>query len=255
MLEIEFLGTGTSTGVPQLLCGCDVCRSQDAHDKRLRCSAIVRYCGKNILIDCGPDFRSQMLRASDKSLDALIITHIHYDHVGGIDDLRAYCAGREFPVYAQADVIDGLRQRLPYCFAEHPYPGVPRLSFSEIKANAPFSIGDVEITPIPVMHYKLPILGFRIGPLAYITDAKTIDTEQLGTLKGIPLLVINSLRIEPHMSHYCLRETLDVIDQIKPQRALLTHMSHEMGLHAQVNRILPPGVELAHDTLTVSIED
>lgn len=241
--------------MPQLLCGCDVCRSQDAHDKRLRCSAIVRYCGKNILIDCGPDFRSQMLRASDKSLDALIITHIHYDHVGGIDDLRAYCAGREFPVFAQADVIDGLRQRLPYCFAEHPYPGVPRLSFSEIKANVPFSIGDVEITPIPVMHYKLPILGFRIGPLAYITDAKTIDTEQLGTLKGIPLLVINSLRIEPHMSHYCLRETLDVIDQIKPQRALLTHMSHEMGLHAQVNRILPPGVELAHDTLTVSIED
>lgn len=241
--------------MPQLLCGCDVCRSQDARDKRLRCSAIVRYCGKNILIDCGPDFRSQMLRASDKSLDALIITHIHYDHVGGIDDLRAYCAGREFPVYAQADVIDGLRQRLPYCFAEHPYPGVPRLSFSEIKANVPFSIGDVEITPIPVMHYKLPILGFRIGPLAYITDAKTIDTEQLGTLKGIPLLVINSLRIEPHMSHYCLRETLDVIDQIKPQRALLTHMSHEMGLHAQVNRILPPGVELAHDTLTVSIED
>ena len=241
--------------MPQLLCGCDVCRSQDAHDKRLRCSAIVRYCGKNILIDCGPDFRSQMLRASDKSLDALIITHIHYDHVGGIDDLRAYCAGREFPVYAQADVIDGLRQRLPYCFAEHPYPGVPRLTFSEIKANVPFSIGDVEITPIPVMHYKLPILGFRIGPLAYITDAKTIDTEQLGTLKGIPLLVINSLRIEPHMSHYCLRETLDVIDQIKPQRALLTHMSHEMGLHAQVNRMLPPGVELAHDTLTVSIED
>ena len=241
--------------MPQLLCGCDVCRSQDAHDKRLRCSAIVRYYGKNILIDCGPDFRSQMLRASDKSLDALIITHIHYDHVGGIDDLRAYCAGREFPVYAQADVIDGLRQRLPYCFAEHPYPGVPRLSFSEIKANVPFSIGDVEITPIPVMHYKLPILGFRIGPLAYITDAKTIDTEQLVTLKGIPLLVINSLRIEPHMSHYCLRETLDVIDQIKPQRALLTHMSHEMGLHAQVNRILPPGVELAHDTLTVSIED
>ena len=241
--------------MPQLLCGCDVCRSQGAHDKRLRCSAIVRYCGKNILIDCGPDFRSQMLRASDKSLDALIITHIHYDHVGGIDDLRAYCAGREFPVYAQADVIDGLRQRLPYCFAEHPYPGVPRLTFSEIKANVPFSIGDVEITPIPVMHYKLPILGFRIGPLAYITDAKTIDTEQLGTLKGIPLLVINSLRIEPHMSHYCLRETLDVIDQIKPQRALLTHMSHEMGLHAQVNRILPSGVELAHDTLTVSIED
>ena len=124
-----------------------------------------------------------------------------------------------------------------------------------IRAPVPFSIGDVEITPIPVMHYKLPILGFRIGPLAYITDAKTIDTEQLGTLKGIPLLVINSLRIEPHMSHYCLRETLDVIDQIKPQRALLTHMSHEMGLHAQVNRMLPPGVELAHDTLTVSIED
>ncbi len=255
MLEIEFLGTGTSTGVPQLKCNCPVCTSGDSHDKRLRCSAVVRYRGKKILIDCGPDFRYQMLRSSDNELDALLLTHIHYDHVGGMDDLRAYCATGDFPVYARADVIGNLKQRMPYCFVEHPYPGVPRLELHEIKENEPFSIGPVEITPIPVMHYKLPILGFRIGPMAYITDAKTIAPEQLLKLRGIPLLVLNSLRTTPHMSHLSLSESLDIIDLVKPQQALLTHMSHEMGFHEEVNRLLPQNVRLAYDTQIVRIEE
>ncbi|MBQ1611121.1 MAG: MBL fold metallo-hydrolase, partial [Muribaculaceae bacterium] len=162
MLEIEFLGTGTSTGVPQIRCDCHVCQSTDPHDKRLRASAIVRYRGLNLLLDCGPDFRQQMLTASNNDLDALLITHIHYDHVGGIDDLRAYCADGDFPIYARQDVIDDLKERLPYCFAEHLYMGVPRLAVTPIVENVPFSIGDVEILPLPVMHYKLPILGFKI---------------------------------------------------------------------------------------------
>ncbi|MBQ4008533.1 MAG: MBL fold metallo-hydrolase, partial [Muribaculaceae bacterium] len=166
MFEIEFLGTGTSTGVPQIRCDCHVCQSTDPHDKRLRASAIVRYRGLNLLLDCGPDFRQQMLTASNNDLDALLITHIHYDHVGGIDDLRAYCADGDFPIYARQDVIDDLKARLPYCFAEHLYMGVPRLAVTPIEENVPFSIGDVEILPLPVMHYKLPILGFKIGPLA-----------------------------------------------------------------------------------------
>ena len=196
-LQIEFLGTGTSTGVPQLQCHCDVCRSSDPRDQRLRCSAIVRYQSKSILIDCGPDFRQQMLRASNNDLDALLITHIHYDHVGGIDDLRAYCIDRHFPVYARQDVIDNLRERLPYCFAEHPYPGVPLLDFTAVNDTDPFMVQGINVLPIPVMHYRLPILGFSIGPMAYITDCKTIAAEQVDRLRDIPLLVINALRIEP----------------------------------------------------------
>ena len=249
---IEFLGTGTSTGVPQLRCDCDVCRSADPRDKRLRCSAIVRYRGKNLLIDCGPDFRQQMLQASATDLDALLVTHIHYDHVGGIDDLRAYCIDRHFPIYARQDVIDNLRQRLPYCFAEHPYPGVPLLDCTPIGDSDPFTIGDIVVEPIPVMHYRMPILGFRIGPMAYITDCKTIDDSQIERLQGIPLLVINALRIEPHLSHMHLQATLDVISRIRPQRAFLTHMSHGIGLHAVTQAQLPDGVYLAHDGLIVT---
>lgn len=252
-LQIEFLGTGTSTGVPQLRCGCEVCRSADARDKRLRCSAIVRYQGKSILIDCGPDFRAQMLRASEDKLDALLISHIHYDHVGGIDDLRAYCANHHFPVYARQDVIDALRHQLPYCFAKHPYPGVPLLDFKAINDDQPFMVDGIEVHPIPVMHYKLPILGFRIGPLAYITDCKTITDEQMERLHGTPLLVINALRHEPHLTHMNLEETLAVVRRIAPGQAYLTHMSHGIGLHADTDSTLPLNVHLAHDGLIVTL--
>jgi len=252
-LEIEFLGTGTSTGVPMLRCKCPVCMSDDPRDHRLRTSAIVRYQGARLLIDCGPDFRTQMLRASDDNLDAVLLTHIHYDHVAGLDDLRVYCFEHPFPVYARADVLDNLHKRIPYCFSQHPYPGVAQFE-EHVFGNEPFLVEGVRVEPIPVMHYKLAICGFRIGPLAYITDAKTIAPEVLEGLKGVPLLVINSLRKEAgHLSHMCLDETLAAIEQVKPGRALLIHMSDRMGLHADSPRFLPNNVELAYDGLIVKV--
>ena len=252
-LEIEFLGTGTSTGVPMLRCHCPVCLSPDERDKRLRTSAIVRYQGARLLIDCGPDFRTQMLRASDDNLDAVLITHIHFDHVAGLDDLRTYCFERPFPLYAREDVLRDLHQRIPYCFSADPYPGVARFDEHEI-GDEPFLVNGVRVEPIPVMHYRLAIVGFRIGPLAYITDAKTIADDVIDSLAGVPLLVINSLRVRgEHLSHMCLDETLAVIDRIKPGKTYLIHMSDRMGFHADSPRILPEGVQLAYDGLIVRV--
>jgi len=251
-LEIEFLGTGTSTGVPMLRCHCPVCMSSDERDKRLRTSAIVRYQGARILIDCGPDFRTQMLRASDDNLDAVLLTHIHYDHVAGLDDLRAYCFERPFPLYARADVLRNLHARIPYCFATDPYPGVAQFE-EHVIGDEPFLVEGVRVEPIPVMHYKLPIIGFKIGPLAYITDAKNIADDVIARLQGVPLLVINALRIEPHLSHMCLSETLDVVRRIKPGKTYLVHMSDRIGLHAESHKILPNGVELAWDGLIAKV--
>ena len=251
-LEIEFLGTGTSTGVPMLRCKCPVCLSDDPRDKRLRTSAIVRYQGARLLIDCGPDFRTQMLRASDDNIDAVLLTHIHFDHVAGLDDLRAYCFEKPMPLYARPDVLDNLHKRIPYCFADNPYPGVPHFE-EHVIGDEPFLVEGVRVEPLPVMHYKLPIIGFRIGPLAYITDAKTIADDVIKHLQGVPLLVINSLRPGHHMSHMCLDETLDIIERVKPGRALLIHMSDRMGLHAESHKLLPPGVELAYDGLITKV--
>ncbi|MBQ9074061.1 MAG: MBL fold metallo-hydrolase, partial [Muribaculaceae bacterium] len=182
-MKLKFLGTGTSTGIPQIMCNCAVCRSEDEHDKRLRASAMVTIGETNILIDCGPDFRTQMLRAESPKLEALLITHSHYDHVGGVDDLRPYCTiGDGFPIYCRPDVAEDLRNRVPYCFAEHPYPGVPAFNLYEIETK-PFKIGDILVKPIPVMHYKLPIVGYKIGNLAYITDAKTISDSTIEMLQ------------------------------------------------------------------------
>lgn len=236
-----------------LRCHCPVCMSDDPRDKRLRTSAIVRYQGARILIDCGPDFRTQMLRASDDNIDAVLLTHIHFDHVAGLDDLRAYCFEKPMPLYARADVLMNLHKRIPYCFAEHPYPGVPQFEQHVIDDDTPFLVEGVRVEPIPVMHYRLPILGFRIGPLAYVTDAKTIDDEVVESLKGVPLLVINSLRVGEHMSHMCLDETLAIIQRVKPGRALLIHMSDRIGLHAESRKLLTDGVELAYDGLIVKV--
>lgn len=246
MIELEFLGTGTSTGVPQIGCNCEVCKSTNPKDNRLRASAIVRTANLNILIDCGPDFREQILRASSDKLDALIVTHSHYDHVGGIDDLRPYCKNGSFPIYCQKDVIDDLHARIPYCFKEKLYPGVPKLELKEIGLE-PFDIGSVTIRPLRIFHYKLPILGYIIGNMAYITDAKTIPDETIEQLKGIDTLVINALRIEPHISHMSLSECLDKIKEIAPRRAYLIHLSHDMGLHDEVSKMLPSNVEIAYD--------
>ena len=252
-LEIEFLGTGTSTGVPMLRCHCPVCMSSDPRDKRLRTSAIVRYQGARLLIDCGPDFRTQMLRASDDNLDAVLLTHIHFDHVAGLDDLRAYCFKRPLPVYARDEVWNDLHQRIPYCFADNPYPGVAQFE-EHVIGDEPFLVEGVRVEPIPVMHYKLPIVGFRIGPLAYITDAKTIADNVVERLKGVPLLVINTLRVSnEHLSHMCLDETLNVVKRVKPERTLLIHMSDRIGLHAESPKLLPPDVELAYDGQIVKV--
>lgn len=252
-MEIEFLGTGTSTGVPQIGCNCKVCKSNNPKDKRLRSSAIIHLDnGHNILIDCGPDFRTQILRAHYGNPDALLVTHSHYDHVGGIDDLRPFCALKPFPVYARKDVLNDIRTRLPYCFVEHTYPGVPTFEMNAIN-ESDFYVDGVKIIPLPIWHYKLLISGFIIDKIAYITDAKYIDDNVISRLKGIPLLVINSLRITEHMSHMSLSETLNAISKIQPGKAYLIHMSHDMGLHEQISKILPANVQLAYDGLILKV--
>lgn len=253
--EIEFLGTGTSTGVPEIGCNCTVCTSTDPRDHRLRASAIIRTQGVNLLIDCGPDFRTQMLQAKDWHIDALLLTHIHYDHVGGIDDLRIYCREHDFPIYAREDVLADLHQRIPYCFNHvNPYPGVARFQ-EHIIGTEPFKINAVEVRPISIMHYRLPIVGYRIGDVAYITDCKTISDEAIDQLKGLKLLVFNALRLEEeHISHMILRESLAVVQRIAPQQCYLTHMSHQMGLQAVVEKLLPENVHFAYDGLCVQVD-
>lgn len=253
-MKLRFLGTGTSTGVPQLRCKCPTCLSSDPHDKRLRASALLTTDeGRNILIDCGPDFYHQLLAAGSPDIDALLLTHIHYDHVGGIDDLRPYCGTTPLDIYCSQDVEDDIRVRLPYCFAEHLYPGVPTFHFHTLHPFISREIAGVNVLPVPVMHYRLPILGFRIGNLAYITDCKTMSEETITALQGIDTLVINALRHEEHLSHLTLGQALDLIGRINPRVAYLTHISHQLGLHANVANTLPPNVHLAYDTLTISV--
>ncbi len=263
-MELTFLGTGTSTGVPQLRCGCPTCTSTDKRDHRLRASALLEVAGKRILIDCGPDFHQQMLRHGERSrqdrLDALLVTHQHYDHVGGIDDLRPYCYQEEmkesgFPVYCQADVARDLRERLPYSFKADPYPGAPRFDLREIEAGKSFEVAGLEVLPVRVNHYLLDILGFRIGGLGYITDAKVVPDDTVEAMKGVDTLVINALRHKPHISHITLDEALELISRIKPRVAYLTHISHDMGRYAEVAPTLPENVFLAVDDLKIHIPD
>lgn len=251
---ITILGSGTSTGVPQIGCGCEVCTSADPRDKRLRASALVTTPrGNRFLIDCGPDFRQQILLQGAPHLDGLLITHSHYDHVGGIDDLRPYCHPVSFPVWCEPNVARDLRNRVPYCFAKHLYPGVPTFNIHELTTLDPFEINGDVIVPLRVMHARLPIIGFRFGPLAYVTDCKEMPAETVEALRGVDTLVINALRIQEHMSHMNLRQALDIIKQTGPRRALLTHLSHDMGRHADVSATLPQGVEIAYDGQTVEV--
>lgn len=243
---VTILGSGTSKGVPEIGCDCPVCTSTDPHDNRLRASALIQTDGLNILIDPSQDFRQQMLRHGVHRIDAILITHSHYDHVGGLDDVRPLCLEGRMPLYMSPDVNADLHRRLDYCFRENPYPGVPKFDITEI-STTPFEIEGVRILPIRVMHGKLPILGFRIGNFAYVTDAKTIPEEEMWKLEGLDVLVLNALRDKPHFSHLSVPEALEIIDKVNPKQAYLTHICHNMGLHEERNKTLPPNVSLAYD--------
>lgn len=248
LMDITILGSGTSKGVPEIGCGCPVCVSEDLHDKRLRASVLVKVRGLNILIDPTPDFREQMLRHKVDHLDAILITHQHYDHIGGLDDVRPIAIDRPMPLYMLPKVNSDLHRRLDYCFNDHPYPGVPHFEVHEV-SDFPFTIEGVQVLPIKVMHGNLPILGFRIGDFAYVTDAKTIPQDELWKLEGLEVLVLNALRDKPHFAHLNVEEALALIEEVKPEKAYLTHICHQMGKHAERCKYLPHGVSLAYDGL------
>lgn len=247
-VEVTLLGTGTSKGIPEVGCSCRVCKSPYIKDKRTRTSALVRTMGLTLLIDPSPDFRQQALRENIHHVDAVLITHSHYDHVGGIDDLRPFCAGRHMPMYVNEEAERDLRKHYDYCFSNNPYPGVPTFDMKRIW-NTPFFIKGVKIEPIEVMHGPKRILGFRIGRFAYITDAKTIEPREMEKLEGLDVLVVNALRDRDHFSHFMLSEALELIDEVKPRTAYLTHFNHEIGRHHELDRRLPANVHPGYDGL------
>lgn len=249
-MRLKFLGTGTSTGVPEIGCDCEVCFSEDPRDKRLRVSLFVEVEDKKILIDCGPDFRQQMLRNPADRIDAVLITHEHYDHVGGIDDLRPFCKSGPVSLYAEKYVADAVRQRIPYVFRENKYPGVPDISLNEIDIH-PFKIDGLEIIPIRLLHGKLPIFGYRIGKMAYLTDLKTIPDEEFSKLEDLDVLIINALHFKEHISHETVQDALENIGRIKPGKAFLIHMSHRFGLYKVMENQMPENVFVAFDGLEV----
>ena len=252
-MKLTFLGTGTSQGVPVIACHCRVCRSGDIRDSRLRTSALLSIDDRNVLFDIGPDFRQQMLREKVEHIDAILITHAHRDHVAGLDDIRSfnYVQHRKMEVYLNAEARHAIERDYHYIFEPHQYPGLPEANLHTVEG--PFTVGDIPVMPIKAMHKDLPVLGFRIGELAYITDANYIAPEEMAKLQGVKVLVINALRKEKHFSHYCLSEALEIIGKVAPERAFLTHMSHEMGLHAEISAELPAGVQLAYDGLKIEV--
>lgn len=249
---VTILGSGTSGGIPMIGCPCPVCRSTDSRDKRLRTSIHISINGKSFVIDAGPDFRQQMLRESISRLDAIIFTHQHRDHTAGLDDIRAYnyFQAKPMDIYLSSEVEASLKKEYHYVFEGGGYPGLPEMRLFRIE-NRPFYIDEVKITPIEVMHYKLPVFGFRVNNFTYITDANAISEQEIEKIKGSEVLIINALRKERHISHFSLEEALDMIRKINPQKAYLIHMSHQMGLHAEVSMELPENVELAYDGLRI----
>lgn len=254
MMNLTFLGTGTSTGVPTLGCDCEVCQSTDPRDHRLRCSSLLEVDDKKILIDCGPDFRQQALREHISSLDAILLTHAHYDHVGGMDDLRVM---QNLQLYASEKTNESVRKLFYYCFQQTNYVGMlSHLNLHDISENLdPFCVADnITVQPIRAMHAYLPVLGFRIGDFAYLTDFKTIEPSEKDKMKGLDVLVLGMLRIEPHRSHLSLSEALELVDELKPSRCYFVHMCHQIGLHNNVQKSLPENCFLAYDGLKISIK-
>lgn len=252
---LTFLGTGTSQGVPVIGCDCSVCKSLDYRDKRLRTSALLQLNNhKHIVIDTGPDFRQQMLRENVQKVDAIFYSHEHKDHTAGLDDVRAFNFKHkiDMPIYADERVVTQLKQEFSYIFSDNKYPGVPKVVVNKI-TNAPFEFEGETIIPIEVMHYKLPVFGFRIKDFTYITDANSISDIELEKIKGTKTLVLNALRIEKHVSHFNLEEALELIEKIKPKKTYLTHASHYLGLHSEISSKLPSNVELAFDGLKLNV--
>lgn len=255
-ITVTLLGTGTSGGVPSLGCQCEVCRSSNLRDRRLRCVALIESAGgTRVLIDCGPDIRQQLMPLPFKPLDAILLTHIHYDHVGGIDDLRPFSVFGPIHLYGDEKTCEQVRLAMPYCFEEHLYPGVPRLELHNVHPHEPLHIGDLEIMPIEVMHGKMPILGFRIGKFAYITDMKTIADTEFPYLEGVETLVVNALRFEKeHHSHQLVDDAARFAQQIGACQTYITHVCHHIGLYDEANKRMPNGLTLAYDGLKLNVE-
>lgn len=249
-MKVTFLGTGTSQGVPVIGCQCEVCTSLDFHDKRLRSSILVEYNDLNIVIDTGPDFRQQMLRERVRKLDAVLFTHGHKDHVAGLDDVRSFnfLQKKDMPIYATSDVIEQLKREFAYIFEESSYPGIPRVEVNTITKD-PFNINGHEIKPIEVMHYKLPVLGFRFGDFTYITDANKISDEEKEKIKGSKIIVLNALQKKSHISHFNLEEAVAMMEELQPEKGYFTHISHFLGSHREVSNELPENIEIAWDGL------
>jgi len=253
-MEVTFLGTGTSQGVPLIACTCPVCRSDDPRDQRLRSFVLLKIAGKNLVIDAGPDFRQQMLTYHVMTLRAILVTHEHVDHVFGLDDIRSYNWIQQNPmeIFGEKRVEKAIRRIFHYVFANHNYPGIPQMKLTRITHN-PFKVDDIEVIPIRGFHYKLPVYGFRIGDFAYLTDMSFVESTEKKKLQGLRVLVVNALRKKEHQSHFNLSQALQLIDELKPEKAYLTHISHKMGLHKEVSKELPDHVFLAYDGLSISV--
>ncbi|WP_066631828.1 MBL fold metallo-hydrolase [Labilibacter marinus] len=253
-MRITFLGTGTSQGIPVIGCQCEVCKSADSKDKRLRSSVLIEVDGLHLVIDSGPDFRQQMLRHDVRKLDGILFTHEHKDHIAGLDDVRAFNWVNKVPaeVYAEHRVSKALQVEFAYAFAEKPYPGVPKINLNIIDEQ-PFYIQNTEITPIRGKHMHLPVLGYRIKDFTYLSDFNYISEESLENVKGSKVVVVNAVRKEPHVSHYCLSEAIEVIQKSGAEQGYITHVSHQMGMYQKENKLLPHGIEFAYDNLIIDI--
>ncbi len=252
---ITFLGTGTSQGVPVIACDCSICTSSDPRDNRLRTSIMVSSETKNIVIDSGPDFRQQLLREKVKSLNAVLFTHEHKDHIAGLDDIRAfnYFQNEKMQVFCTEAVEFALKREFSYAFSDYKYPGIPEIALNRIE-NAPFEIHGIPFLPIKVLHLKMEVFGFRIGDFTYITDANFISDEEKEKIKGTKTLVLNALRRQKHPSHFTLEEALELVEELQPEKTYFTHISHQLGLHEEVQAELPPNVFLAYDGLQLTID-